>query len=176
MTDDALPRRTVDGRPTNLGRPLSLDQRTAGQIVGLLRRGLYQEDAVAAVGVSRSTYFAWLAKAREIRRRVANEHDEIDPDQLDALTVEELRLLDFLELVTGARATAEAEALSAVRDAFPTDWRAAAWYLERSWPDKYGRREQVTVQTDEQVEFRVVWPEELRPVDVEEIVDAEVEE
>lgn len=35
---------------------------------------------------------------------------------------------------------AEAVAIGYIRNAMPKEWQAAAWWLERRHPDKYGRR------------------------------------
>ncbi|MDA7645214.1 hypothetical protein N8642_02540 [bacterium] len=36
--------------------------------------------------------------------------------------------------------TVKDEAIQTIRDAFRTDWKAAAWYLERRFPNEFGRR------------------------------------
>lgn len=49
----------------------------------------------------------------------------------------------FSDALEKARAQAEATAVAIVREAALTKWEAAGWYLERSFPDKYGRRTRV---------------------------------
>ena len=36
--------------------------------------------------------------------------------------------------------TVKEEAVQTIRDAFKDDWKAAAWYLERRFPNEFGRR------------------------------------
>jgi len=36
--------------------------------------------------------------------------------------------------------TVKEEAVQTIRDAFETDWHAAAWYLERRYPNEFGRK------------------------------------
>jgi len=47
---------------------------------------------------------------------------------------------DFADAVKKAEAEAEANALKAIKDATPQNWQAGAWYLERKYPDRFGRR------------------------------------
>ena len=41
------------------------------------------------------------------------------------------------------RAKAKAKLVRVITNQAPHDWRAAAWILERSWPDEYARTERV---------------------------------
>lgn len=157
-------RRDRNGDPTTLGRPLTLTDALAKELVGLLRLGLTQTDACLAVNLSRSTFYSWISRARDL--------SNTDPDP-SKLTTEELRLLDFLDAVTRARSRAKADAVAAIRDAYGSDWRAAAWFLERSFPDEYGRRDTVAVEGDETVEIRVLWPEDLHTYEEAEIIDVD---
>lgn len=158
-----LPRRTIAGVPTALGRPSKISKAIADELGALLRRGLTQTDACDAASLPRSTFYAWLAKAKDIREELP---DPIPAARIKKLTVEELRLLDFLDVVTGARARAKGDALTAIRGAMFDDWRAAAWFLERSFPEEYGRRDHIAIDSDEVVQIRVVWPEELHASEV----------
>ena len=155
-------RRTRDGDPTDLGRPLTLTADLSRELISLLQRGLTQTDACAAVGLARSTFYDWLARGRDLT--LAN------PDQM---TIEELRLSEFSDAVAGARARAKADALAAIRLGMRDDWRAAAWFLERSFPAEYGRRDHVEIESAGSQVVRIRWPEE--PIEDDELVeDAEL--
>ncbi|HEX9630550.1 MAG TPA: hypothetical protein VF961_11075, partial [Pyrinomonadaceae bacterium] len=72
------------------------------------------KDACAATGIGESTFFLWLAKGM----------------------IGEEPYVEFLELVQLARARVRvslADEISTDRD-----WRAKAWYLERTWPQAFG--------------------------------------
>lgn len=168
---DRLPRRTEDGDPTDLGRPLSLTPELSNEIHALLRRGLTQEDVIRVTGIARSTFYSWLDRSKDLATRYNDPEDPLDDE---TATIEELRLLDFLDGYTGARARGKADALGAIRAGMAEDWRAAAWYLERSFPDEYGRRERLDVTTEDRTAIVIRWPEEER--EIEDIVDAEVVE
>ena len=162
-------RRTKDGKPTELGRPLTLNADLAAELVSYLRRGLTQTDACLVANVPRSTFYDWLSRGRELWE--THGPDGRVPAKIVAtLAIEELQLLDFSDAIAGARAVGKHDALVAVRAGMADDWRAAAWFLERSFPEEYGRRDHLAVDSEETVTIRVKWPEELHKViDVSEV-------
>ncbi len=86
-----------------------------------VRGGAWIETAAAAAGVDASTVHSWL-------RRADDTEDCGEP------------FLAFSVAYKKSRAEAELEAIHVIRDAMPKTWQAAAWYLERSYPDHWGRR------------------------------------
>lgn len=151
------PVRRKTGRPTRLHRDL------IDRICGLIREGNYQETAAIACGVPASTYHSW--KARGIAaRQVLDASGRLPDDKAD-----ERIFLEFVEAVEEARAEAEARIVESLqRQALGgevlevsevetddgeivrnftlsrPDWRAQAWWLERSFPERYGRRVEVS--------------------------------
>jgi transposase-like protein len=93
------------------GRPSRLTEERQAKILEALRAGNYLTSAAALAGVSRSTLHAWR-----------QEHPH------------------FADAVDQARAHAEARNDAIVQMAARTQWQAAAWWLERSFPDRWGRR------------------------------------
>lgn len=161
-------RRTTDGETTELGRPLLLDADLSAELSALLRRGLTQTDACLVAGVPRSTFYDWLSRGRDLWETHGAD-GRVPADIVATLTIEELVLLDFSDAIAGARAVGKYDALVAIRSGMTDDWRAAAWYLERSFPDEFGRRDRIEVETDETVTIRIKWPEELHDIlDIEE--------
>jgi transposase len=49
--------------------------------------------------------------------------------------------LELYDAVSLAEATAEADCVMQIKKAALTSWFAAAWLLERKWPERWGRRE-----------------------------------
>ncbi len=131
---DAMSEKGGEGGRT--GRKLILDAnpQKVEDLINNLRLGLYVNQACELTGISLSSYYGWKAKAEEIEER--DDDNPIPADQL---------FLDFLDAVKKARATAEAYHLRNVRDAGETSWQASAWWLERSAPERWGRRERVEV-------------------------------
>jgi len=83
------------------------------RILELLRAGNYMETAAACAGISKDTLYKWLSA--------------------DA---------DFADAVKEAQAAAEALHISNIaKAAFDGTWQASAWYLERKYPDRFGRQD-----------------------------------
>lgn len=100
-------------------------------IVYLLGRGLYVEDAAAIVGVARSTAFDWIARGEEW----------IDTE-IEKVPEAEKVYREFSVAVEKARSEAREIALDSIRAAAREgQWQAAAWYLERTAPNRYARVE-----------------------------------
>lgn len=93
------------------GRPRALDETKRREICALVAAGAGIQRAAQYVGCSHSTI------CREARQDV-----------------------EFREQLRRAKATTQLGPLQAMRQAVQTNWRAAAWMLERSDPDQFGRR------------------------------------
>ena len=102
-----------------MGRPTKLTPELQADIIEALEHGMHQESAANRAGIAKGTFYNWLERGRN------------EPDTIYA---------DFLDAVEKARARPEAEALEAIHVAWRDGtWQAAAWFLERSHPQKYGR-------------------------------------
>lgn len=99
-------------------RPTKLTPKLQERVVGFVRAGAYVETAAAAAGISKETLYSWL------RRGAAGEAP----------------FAAFAEAVEEAQALAEMRDLALIGKAAETEWTAAAWRLERKFPDRYGRR------------------------------------
>lgn len=134
------------GQRRPIGRPTKLTAELTERIAYAVERGLTWEVAAQAVGVHEGTLLEW-------RKRGEQEHDE-GRDTVFANLYREL---------TRARATAEERLVDAVlraatKDDYP-DWRAAAWLLERSRPERWASTAKLTVD-DKRVEPRTVTPDD----------------
>ena len=61
----------------------------------------------------------------------------------------------FAKAIYCARGFAKTSLVAVIRKAAPDDWRAAAWILERSWPDEYARTERIE-QVNEQADDKQI--------------------
>jgi hypothetical protein len=93
-------------------------------IVKLVGNGAFIERACDEVGISERTFYGWIKRGE-------------DPDETDP------RYLRFLQATTRARAAFENRTLNVVVQAAPTDWRGAAWLLERLFPTRYSNMRKV---------------------------------
>jgi transposase len=100
------------------GRPSKLSDDAIAQLEQLIRAGTTIDVAAAAIGVSRGTLYRWLKQGEKARAGTA---------------ARELR--DRVE-----RARAESESVLVARigqAAAKGSWQAAAWLLERRWPERW---------------------------------------
>ena len=102
------------------------------RLVTYLRAGNYLDVAIkCAGGIHRDTFYEWMRIGRE--------------------TGEE-PFASFVQAVDRAMADSEARdvALIAKAASDPKLWTAAAWRLERRFPDRWGRRERVDLEAQVQ--------------------------
>lgn len=97
-----------------------------------LDAGAYQRDAATFAGISVRTFYAWLSRGREAAEAIER-GDPVESVDRD--------LAAFLHMVEGSRVRVAVDLLRVVQDAARRDWRAAAWFLERSYPEQWGKRE-----------------------------------
>jgi len=104
--------RSIDNRKPVDERTL-LTKAVANDLKTYILRGLNEDQACDLAGISPSTYSQWL-----------------------------VRYPQFKEFIRRVKAQAEFEALEYIQDAAKGGiWSAAAWYLERKYPQRYGRRD-----------------------------------
>ncbi len=109
-----------------MGRP-KLEPVVTQRIVDLIRAGNFLEVAATAAGIHKSTLHRWLRQGRtQVRGRYRK----------------------FLAAVEKAQAESESRDVALIAKAASTDWRAAAWRLERKIPRRYGPRVQLSVQQE----------------------------
>lgn len=102
-----------------MARPQKLTPELTQQISLLIREGNLPSVSASICGISPSTFFNWMKRGRE----------------------GEPRFLEFSESVERAFAGATIDRVSYIaRAAEIGHWRAAAWLLERTCPERYGKR------------------------------------
>ena len=119
-----------------MGRPTKLTPEVQEKIVSLVRAGNYPEVAAQAAGIDPRTYYRWMEKGEDGPAPYGQ----------------------FRHAVKEAQAAAESHAVTIIRKAaIDGSWQAAAWFLERSHPRKWGRhdRHEVTGPDGGPVEFAV---------------------
>ena len=103
-------------------------------IAQAIERGANIEAAAVAAGVAHSTVCEWLARGE-------GRHPRPSTPDLEA----------FAAAVRKAEAAFECALVARINEAATDDggrdWRAAAWLLERRFPDRWGRRTRAEVAT-----------------------------
>lgn len=125
-------------RPRTTGRPTSLTPEVEDRIVTAIRGGSYIDDAASFAGVSDRTVYNWLARGKDALYQQESGQDIPDSEHL---------YLQFLQSVQRARSEAVLRNLALIQTAAQNgSWQAAAWYLERTNPRKWGRHETVELE------------------------------
>lgn len=97
-----------------------LDDDTLDRLATMLRAGNYVTVAARAVGVAPDRLAEWLERGASS-----------DPD--------ERSFVELRERLDRARADAEVRHVALVAAAAAENWQAAAWLLERQYPDRWSR-------------------------------------
>jgi hypothetical protein len=109
------------------GRKPKLTPEVSQRIIELVRIGNYLDAAAASCGIHRSTLHRWLVKGEEQSHGMYRE---------------------FFLAIDRAQGEGELRDCVLIAKAAQTDWRAAAWRLERRAPRKYGARIQATLREE----------------------------
>jgi hypothetical protein len=104
----------VKGRP--ISKPTSEIQE---KIVSAIVAGNYTETAAIVSGVNKKIFNEWLLKGRKQKTGIYS---------------------DFLNAIEKAQAEAEMKDIEIINMAAEKDWQAAAWRLERKFPERWGKR------------------------------------
>lgn len=109
----------IGGARASVPSTCKLNEETATAIVNAVRAGNTNETAAAYAGINKDTLYTWMRKGRAAERGAYR---------------------DFVEALDHALASSEVRDLALIGKAAEEQWQAAAWRLERRYPDRYGRR------------------------------------
>lgn len=98
-----------------------------------LESGLLPRSACRAIGLRWSDF----ERLNELGQYWAEEEPEVQSPK-DAKRIQ--RVVLFARAVASAQAVMATTALGQIKDAAASDWRAAAWLLERVMADDYGKK------------------------------------
>ncbi|MDD2496476.1 MAG: helix-turn-helix domain containing protein [Tissierellia bacterium] len=98
------------------------------KICDLIKKGLSNKDAAICMGISESTFYQWQIEK---------------PEFSESLKKAEMERKLFL--------------ITKIFDASNKSWQAAAWYLERTYPDEFGKQEK-KIEIEEPKRFDELYP------------------
>tara|TARA_Y100000310_G_C20595134_1_gene770118 strand:+ start:448 stop:1005 length:558 start_codon:yes stop_codon:yes gene_type:complete len=128
--EDTKPAKHAGGRPTKLTDELK------NIIVQSVTIGVPLDTAASLAGISQSTLRLWAARGRhELDRVNGNGRRRI-------LQIEEI-YVEFSEALRKAIGLAVLQRVKNIQDA--EAWQSDAWWLERRYPEEFGRREALEV-------------------------------
>jgi hypothetical protein len=130
--------RVPTGNDVGMGHPSKLSPRIAARIVEATREGATRAAAAAAGPVAPSTMYAWI---RLGRRELDGPHAR------------------FVEQLDAADAECERRLIAEWRGQCPSDWRAAAEFLARRFPDRW-RRQPTAIEVAGSVEIGALTDDE----------------
>ena len=108
--------------PNELGRPSKLDESTVEKLVTSLKGGLSQKKASVYAGIGETTFYRWQRAYKKIDEECGGNPDAIkNADDLDLWELGPLAVIN--------------------KAASNGVWQASAWYLERSNPEEWSKRE-----------------------------------
>ena len=97
-------------------KKLKYSQKKAETIVEIFKHLGTITMACKSVGINRLTYYNWMNSIPEFKEMVDEAQVEIAEDM-------------------------KMKAIASIKNAFDKHWYSAAWWLERSYPDQYAKRE-----------------------------------
>ncbi len=117
-----------------MGKPTTLTAEVQQAIVAEVLAGCSLATAAALNGIGSTTIETWSKKGREGKAPYAG----------------------FWAAINAARAQAKADAIKAVRAGtmgnMQPDWKAEAWFLERTFPAEYGPQQAVNVKVEKELD------------------------
>lgn len=105
------------------GRPTLLNPTRQAALLNAIEQGMPLKHAAAMAGMSYDTLNAWQKRGE----------NESAPEQFR----------QFCQLLRHSQAVAMQVHLTSICDAAKRDWRAAAWMLERRYPEDFARQQQL---------------------------------
>ena len=98
------------------------------KLISYIKAGSYVETACNAVGISKVTFYDWLKRGKK-----------------------EEFYLNFLNAIKKAKAEAEIRNIAIVQKAAEKSWPAAMTWLERKYPQRWGRKDRLEVKSKKTV-------------------------
>lgn len=106
-----------------MGRPTKLTDVTQARFLEALKLGLPYELCSDFAGIAPGTFYDWMNRGKA------------EPGS---------RFAEFSDAVKAAQGASAASAMARIREASENgQWQAAAWILERRFPQHFGRRQQI---------------------------------
>jgi hypothetical protein len=162
----------LPAKPPPTALPARISSGAVDKVIKAVRQGNFLSNAAKLVGVDEATLHIWMTKGKE--------YNELGPDAPMPSTAPLYRKLH--REVTRARANLEAALVSTVAATAldKEDWRAATWFLERSFHKDWSRKSVATIEgnPDNPVQVQVSWAEGLKAAldagEAEDAIDAEI--
>lgn len=117
-----------------MGSKVKLTEERIKTASRLIELGNTVKNIYGALGISKQTWYNWLDKGKKAKSGIYKK---------------------FYEEVEAAESRAEARFVTMISKAAEENWQAAAWWLERKYPERWGRKDKVDLSADKDG-FKVV--------------------
>jgi hypothetical protein len=107
---------------STVGRPSKLTPELTKRLVDAIKAGNYFETACSYVGIDYSTFRKWMVKGEKAKAGV---------------------FFDFFHTIKKAESEAEYRMVAQWQTQIADDWKASRDFLERRYPDRWGRKQEV---------------------------------
>ena len=114
-------------RTKRSGRRTRLKPEVQERVLTAIRAGNHAHVAAEYAGISASTLYRWLQRGEASRRGAYRE---------------------FVEAVRKAERESEVRAVAMLQRHMEESWQAAMTYLERKYPERWGRRDRLSVEVE----------------------------
>lgn len=110
-----------------MGRPTKLTKELQAKVIEAVRAGNYIETAAAYAGISKPSLYDWMKRGNNQNKGIYR---------------------DFLNAIEKALADAEMRDVLIIGNAAKENWQAAAWRLERKFPDRWARKDKIQAEVN----------------------------
>lgn len=119
------------------GRNTKLNESVADELARLISAGVYMRQACEYVGLTEQTIYNWLNRgSAEVLR--------LESDPKARPLAKEAPFVEFFHKIKKAENASEVRAVIHWQEEIKGDWRAAASFLARRFPDRWSPRLEVT--------------------------------
>ncbi len=122
------------------GRPTKLNDEVTDKLVKAIAQGNYYEAACAYAGIDYSTFRNWMTRGEEDKKG---------------------EYFEFFEAIKKAEAAAELRLVQEWQKHIPNNWQAIATFMERRYPDRWGKRDRLDLNHQGNIDIKVELPEEF---------------
>lgn len=143
-----------------MARPSKLTDTVTERVASLIMGGSYANRAAEAAGIGERTFYRWMKEGEAIADKVEAFEDKVDawndlsyaerrdarerkPLDSEVPSEAEVAKWQFWQTIKKAEAEAEARNTALIQTQASKSWQAAAWWLERKFPDRWGRKDKV---------------------------------
>lgn len=108
-----------------VGRKTKLNENLIQEAEKLIRLGNYTTVVTQYLGIHQSTWYNWMQEGEEAKTGLKRE---------------------FFERIKKAESFAEIKNVQQIQKASEDNWQASAWYLERKFPERWGKRDKYSLE------------------------------